>query len=34
MIEKHYRKFIPNMAATMFVGNRQEEKLGLGNAAV
>jgi integrase len=34
MIEKHYSKFIPNMAAAMLAGNRYEEKLGLGNAAV
>ena len=34
MIEKHYSKFIPNMAAAMLAGNRYEEKLGLGNAEV
>jgi hypothetical protein len=26
MIEKHYSKFIPNMAAAMLVGDRYEEK--------
>jgi hypothetical protein len=34
MIEKHYSKFIPNMAAAMLVGNRYEEKLGLAHAGV
>jgi hypothetical protein len=34
MIEKHYSKFIPNMAAAMLAGNRYEEKPGLKNASV
>lgn len=29
MIEKHYSKFIPNMAAAMLAGDRYEEKSGL-----
>lgn len=32
MIEKHYSKFIPNMAAAMLAGERYEEKLGLEHA--
>jgi len=34
IIEKHYSKFIPNMAAAMLAGNRYEDKLGLKNTSV
>jgi len=34
MIEKHYSKFIPNMAAAMLSGERYQDKLGLKNASV
>jgi hypothetical protein len=34
MIENHYSKLIPNMAAAMLAGNRYEDKLGLKDASV